>query len=92
LNNNWLNPFHHAYICENLFIHSKTVKHTTYGIIQSQHLVMEVVVVQCDILNLSRYQLQIKIPPSHSTVVPKFIRMWTIDSSLVDQNQQIYKI
>jgi hypothetical protein len=52
---------------------------------------MEAVVAQCDILNLSRYQLQIKIPPSHSTVVPKFIMMWTIDSSLMDQNQQIYK-
>ncbi len=44
---------------------------------------MEAIVEQCDILNLSSYQLQIKIPPSHSTVVPKFIRMWTIDSSLV---------
>jgi hypothetical protein len=52
---------------------------------------MEAVVAQCDILNLSRYQLQIKIPPSHSTVVPKLIMMWTIDSSLTDQNQQIYK-
>jgi hypothetical protein len=65
--------------------------YTTYGIIQSQHLVMEGVVLQCDILNLSRYQLQITIPPHKSTVVPKLIRMWTIYSSLMDQNQQIYK-
>jgi hypothetical protein len=53
---------------------------------------MEAGVIQFDILNQSRYQLQITIPPCESTAVPKFIRMWTIDSFLVDQNLHIYKI
>ena len=55
---------------------------------------MEVVVIQCDIPNHSRDQLQITIPPPESTVVlklimmstvlvPKFIRVWTIESSLI---------
>jgi hypothetical protein len=39
---------------------------------------MEAVLLKFDILNLSRYQLQIIISPSHSTVVPKLIMMWTI--------------
>jgi hypothetical protein len=29
-----------------------------------------------------------KTPPSQSIVVPKLIMMWTIDRSLMDQNQQ----
>ena len=56
---------------------------------------MEAVVIQCDIPNHSRDQLQITIPPPESTVVlklimmstvtvvPKFIRVWTIESSLI---------
>jgi hypothetical protein len=52
---------------------------------------MKALVVECGRLNLTRYQLHITIPPCESTVVPKLIRMWTIDSSLMDQNQQIYK-
>ena len=52
---------------------------------------MEAVVEECGRLNLTRYQLQITIPPREFTVVPKLIMMWTIDSSLTDQNQQIYK-
>jgi hypothetical protein len=32
------------------------------------------------------------LPPSQSAVVPKLIMMWTIDSSLMDQKQQTYKI
>jgi hypothetical protein len=51
---------------------------------------MEAVVAQGDILNLSRYQLQIKIPPRHSTIVPKLRMMWTIESSLAAQIQPIY--
>jgi hypothetical protein len=55
---------------------------------------MEVVLLKFDILNLSRYQLQIRIPPSqwHSTVVPKLIMILAIDSSFMDQNQQTYEI
>jgi hypothetical protein len=53
---------------------------------------MEGVASQCDILNLSRYQLQIILPPSQLAEVPKLRMMWTIDSSLMDQNQQKYKI
>jgi type III secretion system FlhB-like substrate exporter len=47
---------------------------------------MEVVLLKFDILNLSRYKLQTRIPPSHSTVVPKLIMILAIDSSLMDQN------
>jgi hypothetical protein len=36
----------------------KTSKYTKSGIIHSQYLVMEAGVIQCDILNHSRYQLQ----------------------------------
>jgi hypothetical protein len=53
---------------------------------------MEAVVIQCGRLNLTRYDLQITIPPREISVVPKLRMMWTIDSSLTDQNQQIYKI
>jgi hypothetical protein len=53
--------------------------------------VKEAVVVECGRLNLTRYQLQITIPPRESTVVPKLRMMWTIESSLMYQNQQIYK-
>jgi hypothetical protein len=62
------------------------------GIIHSQYLVMEAVLVNLDRLNLSKYQLQIIIPPSQSAVVPKVIMMWTIDSSLMDRNRETYKI
>jgi hypothetical protein len=55
--------------------------------------VMEAVELQFDMIyNLSIYQVQIKIPPSHSTVFPKLIMMWTIDSTLMHQNQQRNKI
>jgi hypothetical protein len=40
---------------------------------------MEVVLLNFDILNLSRYQLQIRLPPRHSTVVPKLIMILAID-------------
>ena len=53
---------------------------------------MEEVVVQWSMVNLICYQLQITIPPRESTVVPQLRMMWTIESSLTDQNQQIYKI
>jgi hypothetical protein len=58
----------------------------------SQNLVMEAVVIQCGRLNLTRYHFQITIPPREITLVPKLRMMWTIDSSLTDQNQQIHKI
>jgi hypothetical protein len=51
-----------------------------------------VVLLKFDILNLSRYQLQIRIPPSQSAVVPKLIMILAIVSSLIDQNQQTYTI
>jgi hypothetical protein len=70
----------------------KTSKYTKSGNIHSHYWVMEAVVAQCSRLNLTRYQLQIKIPPRESTVVPKLRMMWTIDSSLTAQNQPIYKI
>jgi hypothetical protein len=47
---------------------------------------MEAVLIQCDILSHSRYQLQITIPPPESTVVIKLIMRWTIDRSLMYQN------
>ena len=37
---------------------------------------MEALVVKCDILKQSRYQLPMLIPPSHSVVVPKLIVVW----------------
>jgi hypothetical protein len=49
---------------------------------------MEAVVIQCDILNHSRYQLQITIPPRESTVVPELLMMWTIDSSRTDRTKR----
>jgi hypothetical protein len=54
--------------------------------------VKETVEVECGRLNLTRYQLQITIPPLESAVVPKLIMMWAINSSLIDPNQPIYKI
>jgi hypothetical protein len=53
---------------------------------------MEGVVLQCDRLNLIRYQMQITIPPSQSAVVPKLIMILAIDSSFTDQNQLTYNI
>ena len=53
---------------------------------------MEAVLVKFDILNVSRFQLQKIIPPSHYGVVPKLIMVWTTDSSLIGQNQAIYQI
>ena len=54
---------------------------------------MEAVLVKFDIFNLSRYQLQKIIPPSHYGVVPKLIMVWTKDSSLMDKFQQeLYQI
>jgi hypothetical protein len=41
-------------------------KFINYVIIHSQYLVIEAVLLKFDILNLSRYQLQIIIPPSQS--------------------------
>ena len=87
LNHNWLNPVQRGYIClldQNQQIYKNWIIH-------SQYLVMEAVVIQCDILNHSRYQFHITIPPRESTVVSKLIMMWTINNSLTDQNQQIYK-
>jgi hypothetical protein len=55
-------------------------------------MVMEEVILWFDILNLTRYQLQIMLPSSQSAVAPKLIRMWTKEISLMDQNQLIYKI
>jgi hypothetical protein len=48
--------------------------------------VIETVVVKFYILNFSKYQMQRKIPPSPSGVVPKLKVMWTVDNSLMDQN------
>jgi hypothetical protein len=54
---------------------------------------MEAVLLNFDILNLSRYQLQITTPPSQSAVVPKFIMTWTIDSQFFDGSKPAtYKI
>jgi hypothetical protein len=50
---------------------------------------MEAVLLNFDILNLSSFQLQIIIPPSQSAVVPKLIMMWTIDSSLMENDIMI---
>jgi hypothetical protein len=47
---------------------------------------MEAVLGKFDILNLSTYQLQRIIPPSHYGVVPKLIMVWKQDSSLMDKN------
>jgi hypothetical protein len=67
-------------------------KHIKYVCCIANTLVMEGFLLNFDILNLSRYQLQIRTPPSHSTVVPKLIMILAIDSSFTDQNQQTYKI
>jgi hypothetical protein len=80
-------PFHAAFITFYAQIHQMAIKS---GIIHSQNMGMEAVVIQCGRLNHSRYQ--ITITPREFTVVPKFIRMRTIDSSYMDQNLQIYKI
>ena len=45
---------------------------------------MKVVLLNYDILNLSGYQLQIRLPPSHSTVVPNLIMILAIDMGMGD--------
>ena len=55
------------------------------------HLVMKAVVLQCDRLNLIRYQLHITIPPRESTLMLKTIKTVKIDVFLVDLNNNIYK-
>jgi hypothetical protein len=54
-----------------------------HGNIHSQNWVMEAVVVEYDRLNLTKYQLNIPLPPHKSTVFPKLKMMWTIESSLM---------
>ena len=53
--------------------------------IPSQYSVMEALVVKCDILNLSKYQLEMIIPQIQPSVVPKPIVVWAPVCSWSDQ-------
>ena len=80
--------------CGHQYVHIriKTRKSIKTDIIHFQYWVVEAVVVKWDILNLSRYQLQMNLPPGHPFAVPKLIMVWAQVNSEMDQNQWIYQI
>ena len=51
----------------------------------------EAIVVKWHILKLSTYQLQMTIPPSNPSVVPKLIVVWAPVCSKSDQLKEIYQ-
>ena len=80
--------------CGHQYVHIriKTRKSIKTDIIPCPKSVMEAVVVKWDILNLSRYQLRMNLPPGHPSVDPKLIMVWAQVYSEMDQNQWIYHI
>jgi hypothetical protein len=52
---------------------------------------MEALELKWHILKLSRYQLRMGIPVSHSPVVPELVMVLASICSLTDPNQEIYQ-
>ena len=70
-----------------MFFGQNQFKYIKADIIPCQYSVMEALVVKWDILNLSRYQLHMILPPGHPYVVSKRVLVWAPGCSLTDQNQ-----
>jgi len=66
-------------------------KSTKTDIIPCQYSVMEALELKWDILKLSRNQLRMCIPPSHSSVDPKLIMAWISVCSSTHPKKEIYQ-